>query len=93
MRREEPAISGADVLIANEFAEVRVRRVSTHNGVRLEISSPRLGHAIRLDPLQLECLTWQEPDVFSGLLIDPFGPGPVETGPVETGPADSGGHR
>lgn len=66
--------AGDTVVVANEFAEVTVRRVGTGNGVRLEICSPRLGRSIALDPLQLECLTWQEPAVFSDLLRDPFGP-------------------
>jgi hypothetical protein len=63
--------------LANEFAHVVVRKVSTRNGVRLEIAAPRLGRAIRLCPLELESLTWQSTDVFSGLLSTPMGP---ETG-------------
>lgn len=62
------------LVIANEFAEVLVRRVRTRNGVRLEISSPRMDTSIRLDALELESLTWQDPEVFSGFLEDPFGP-------------------
>ena len=60
--------------LSNEFASVRVRRVYTRNGVRLEISSPRLGRSIRLDPLALESLTWQPPETFSNFLRQPFGP-------------------
>jgi hypothetical protein len=67
------------VELANEFATVRVRVVHTRNGVRLEIASPRLGRGIRLCPLELESLTWQEPEVFSAFLRTPFGPeGPAE---------------
>lgn len=62
------------LLIANEFAEVEIRRVLTHNGTRLEIRSPRLSRALHLDAMQLESLTWQEPELFSQLLQDPFGP-------------------
>lgn len=62
------------MVIANEFAEVLVRRVRTRNGVRLEVSSPRMGTRIRLDALELESLTWQDPEVFSEFLEDPFGP-------------------
>lgn len=61
--------------IANEFAEVRVRRVETRNGVRLEIHSPRLGRHVRLDALELESLTWQSPETFSAFLEQPYGPG------------------
>lgn len=60
--------------LTNEFATVRVRRVFTRNGVRLEITSPRLGRSIRLDPLSLESLTWQTDETFSEMLRHPFGP-------------------
>jgi hypothetical protein len=60
--------------LANEFALVRVRRVHTRNGVRLEITSPRLRHSIRLDPLALESLTWQTMETFTKFLQDPYGP-------------------
>ena len=60
--------------IANEFAAVVVRRVETRNGVRLRIESPRLQRSIDLDPLELESLTWQSHELFSGLLAQPFGP-------------------
>jgi hypothetical protein len=60
--------------LGNEFAQVEVRRVRTRNGVRLEIRSPRLGRAIRLCPLVLESLTWQDERTFSRFLETPFGP-------------------
>jgi len=60
--------------LSNEFAHVEVRRVRTRNGVRLEIRSPRLGRAIRLCPLALESLTWQDERAFSRFLETPFGP-------------------
>lgn len=63
-----------EFLLVNEFASVRVRRVHTRNGVRLEISSPRLATSIRLDPLALESLTWQTMDTFTRFLRDPYGP-------------------
>ncbi len=62
--------------LANEYAAVTVRKVSTGNGVRLEIVSPRLGRGIRLDPVELETLTWQSHETFSGFLQTPFGPEP-----------------
>jgi hypothetical protein len=67
---------GPELRLANEFAEVVVRKVATRNGVRLEISAPKLGYGIRLDPLELESLTWQHPDLFSELLRTPTGPEP-----------------
>lgn len=54
--------------LINEFAEVQVRKVHTHNGVRLEITAPRLGTTIRLCPLQLEGLTRQAASTFSEML-------------------------
>jgi hypothetical protein len=62
--------------LANEFAEVRVRKVHTHNGVRLEIVAPKLDSAIRLCPLELEALSWQSPEALSELLKTPLGPEP-----------------
>ena len=62
--------------LANEYALVNVRRVYTRNGVRLEIVAPRLGRGIRLDPVELETLTWQSHDTFSQWLRTPFGPEP-----------------
>lgn len=63
-----------DFEVTNEFASVRVRRVLTRNGERLELWSPRLGTSIRLDALALESLTWQTMDTFSRFLRKPFGP-------------------
>ena len=60
--------------LMNEFALVRVRKVSTGNGMRLEIESPRLGRSVRLDALALESLTWQSSETFSRFLEHPFGP-------------------
>ena len=62
--------------LANEFAEVLVRKVNTRNGVRLEIVAPKLGRRIFLDPVELESLTWQTPETFSSFLRTPFGPEP-----------------
>lgn len=62
------------VELANEYALVTIRTVNTDNGTRLEIVSPRLGKSIRLDPVELEALTWQSHDLFSRLLQTPFGP-------------------
>ena len=63
------------IQISNEFTVVRVSYVQTGNGERVLISSPRLGFEVELDPLQLESLTWQKPELFSELLESPYGPG------------------
>jgi hypothetical protein len=71
---EAVSVEGEALTLSNEFAEVHVRKVRTRNGLRLEICSPKLGFAVRLCPLQLEALTWQSSDVFSGFLSNPLGP-------------------
>ena len=60
--------------IGNEFAFVRICKIQTRNGERLEIEAPKLGYRIRLDALELESLTWQTTETFSGFLETPFGP-------------------
>lgn len=65
---------GETVTISNEFAHVLVRKVWTRNGERLEIVAPKMGRQIRLDPIELESLTWQTTETFSGFLEQPFGP-------------------
>jgi hypothetical protein len=72
---ETPVERGEPIEIANEFAFVRVRKVLTRNGERLEIESPKLGYSIHLDPLELESLTWQPKETFSRFLETPYGPG------------------
>ena len=66
--------TGEPIEVANEFAAVTVTRVETRNGVRLRIESARLQRAIDLDPLELESLTWQSHNLFTGFLAEPFGP-------------------
>ncbi|PTQ55805.1 MAG: hypothetical protein BSOLF_1456 [Candidatus Carbobacillus altaicus] len=61
------------IVIGNEFTQVIIRKVYTRNGERLEIFSPKLDRTIWLDPLALESLTWQEPEVFTSFLAKPFG--------------------
>lgn len=56
------------ILIANEFADVVVRKVETRNGMRLDIWSPRRGSRVQLDAVALDCLTFQEPELISQLL-------------------------
>ncbi len=71
---DPPRADERAVELANEYASVVVRKIRTRNGVRLEISSPRLDRSICLCPLELESLTWQTPEVFSEFLRTPFGP-------------------
>jgi hypothetical protein len=60
--------------LANEYAEVRMRGVQTRNGIRRETVAPRLVAGSGSAALELETLTWQSHDVFSGFLQTPFGP-------------------
>jgi hypothetical protein len=62
------------LLIANEFAEIRVRRIDTRNGARLLIESPKTGQWVSLCPLELEALTWQTTATFSAMVGRPYGP-------------------
>jgi hypothetical protein len=48
--------------------------VHTRNGERLEIEAPRRGFKIRLDAVELESLTWQTSETFSGFLRSSIGP-------------------
>ena len=73
-REPEDGHADAPVRISNEFTSVEVRRVTTRNGELLEVRSLKLGFVVRLDPLELEALSWQEPVTFSRLLETPYGP-------------------
>jgi hypothetical protein len=76
--------AGGAIKLGNEFTQVVVELVRSRNGARLRISSPASGRQISLCPLELESLTWQEPEFFSGLLATPFGPesgGGADAGP------------
>lgn len=70
----EAGAVGEPIVLGNEFAEIRVRKVETRNGARLMISSPRSGQWVALCPLELEALTWQSDDVFSAMIGNPYGP-------------------
>jgi len=68
----EQGEAGCAIELGNEFAQVRVSRVDTRNGSRLLIESPKSGHRIALCPLELEALTWQDPQTFSAMIAHPF---------------------
>lgn len=65
---------GNPLTVANEFAFVRIQKVLTRNGERLEISAPKLQRCILLDAVELESLSWQTHEMFSKMLETPFGP-------------------
>lgn len=58
--------------IANEFARVWVRKRYTRNGVRLEITAPRVQTGVLLDAVLLESLTWQTDETLASFLTTPF---------------------
>ena len=47
---------------------VQIKTVRTRNGIRLEVSSAQTGESIRLDPVNLESLTWQTPETFHQMI-------------------------
>jgi hypothetical protein len=67
-REQQPLRADEPFVIANEFAFVRCRRISTRNGERLEIEAPKRGLRIHLDAVELESLTWQTPETFAQFL-------------------------
>lgn len=62
------------LLIANEFAEVEVRRLDTRNGSRLLITSPKSGRWISLDALEVEALTRQNTRTLAAMVGNTHGP-------------------
>ncbi len=58
--------------IGNEFAVVRVRRVRTRNGSRLEIEAPKRALSVFLDATILDALTWQTSESMSAFLETPL---------------------
>lgn len=56
------------IVIANEFADVVIRKIQTRNGMRLEIWSPRRGTCVRFDAVALDVLSYQEPEFITDLL-------------------------
>ncbi len=67
---EYPTDGGNDgpIIVANEFADVVVRRVETRNGMRLDIWSPKRGSRVQFDAVALDCLSFQEPELITQLL-------------------------
>ena len=73
MSTPDPADSADEpIVLGNEFAEIRVRKIETRQGARLLIESPRSGQWVALCPLELEALTWQSDDVFSAMIGNPY---------------------
>ena len=70
---DEPIRRGEWVEVGNEFAVVRVCKIWTRNGERLEIMAPKLGYSIRLDPIELESLTRQTTETFAKFLAMTYG--------------------
>ncbi len=59
--------------IGNEFTGVRLRKVWTPQGERLEIAVPKRGYRILLDAMQLEIVAAQRPEKFSQLFAMQLG--------------------
>ena len=67
-------MSDEAITIANEFAEVEVRRVDTRNGSRLLITAPKNGRSISLDALEIEALTRQNTRTLAAMVGNIDGP-------------------
>lgn len=59
--------------VGNEFTGVRVRKVWTRQGERLELYVPKRGYHILLDAMQLEIVAAQDPERFSELFAVSLG--------------------
>jgi hypothetical protein len=57
-------------IVANEFAQVRVRIDRNANSPRLELTDLKTGHVRYLDALELETIAWL-PDGHLQQLLDP----------------------
>lgn len=60
------------IRVENDYSRITIRKVRTRCGERVEIESPATGHSIRLDPMELEGLTWQPKEMFSKLHANPY---------------------
>ncbi len=65
---------GEPLTVANEFTEAVVRRVNTRNGSRLLIVSPKSGHWISLDALEIEALTRQNARTLAAMVGNMYDP-------------------
>lgn len=54
--------------VADDHTSVRISKVLSRCGARLEIDSRRTGATVRLDSLELESLSWQNRDTFRTLV-------------------------
>jgi hypothetical protein len=64
---------GDPLTVANEFAEVQLRKVDTRNGSRLLITAPRTGQWISLDALEVEALTRQNTRTLTAMVGNSHG--------------------
>jgi hypothetical protein len=54
--------------LSDGLTTVELRKIFTPAGERLELEAPNVGRSIRLDAMELESLSWQEPETFIGFL-------------------------
>lgn len=71
----DPSVSavGDPIGIANEFTGVLVRKMLTRNGERLEVTTPKSGHRVLLDAMQLEIISTLKPEAFTELIARRLG--------------------
>ncbi|MGI5330294.1 hypothetical protein [Actinomadura nitritigenes] len=83
--------AGEPIGIGNEFTGVRVRKVWTRQGERLEILVPKHGHRILLDAMQLEIIARQDPERFTQLFAVALGSEDAPEGGRDPGAGDGPG--
>lgn len=64
---------GEPIGIANEFTGVVIRKMLTRNGERLEVTTPKSGHRVLLDAMQLEIISTLTPDAFTEMIARRLG--------------------
>ncbi|GGT65899.1 hypothetical protein P6B95_01825 [Streptomyces atratus] len=57
-----------ELRIANEFADIRLRRVRVGNSYRIELHSRRRDRKVLLDPMALDAISRLRPDQLSRIL-------------------------
>jgi hypothetical protein len=72
----------------NDHVEIRLKKIPTSMGYRLKIESTQSDESIRIDPLALEALSWQEfdsriADADSDYMISTYKDGELVTPPHE----------
>lgn len=72
-----------EIVLVNEFVEVRVRAIESRNGRALEIHSGRTGHTTVLDPFALDVLASISPQELVNLVQRQYDGPPTNAADVQ----------